>query len=113
MNVQTIHRKRKLPIHFNRTRHFATLLLFRLSILRLLRECKDLRDADKQIPIEAAVYHDHRAVNSHKAYLDIDLGHFFPEKLADDFDSITATGSDGGLPLFGTNILKSKLVKIC
>jgi CubicO group peptidase (beta-lactamase class C family) len=77
----------------------AALLLAILHATIILYGCKNLFAAEKEIPIEGAVYHVHRSDGSHKTYLDIFIDRRFSGKLPDDIDSITVTGPNGDLSI--------------
>ena len=82
-----------------RTANLAVLILAFLQATIILYGGKNLYAAEKEIPIEGAVYHVHRSDGSHKTYLDIVVGRSFSGQLPDGIDSITVSGPNGDLPL--------------
>ena len=77
----------------------AALILAILHATIILYGGQNLFAAEKEIPIEGAVYHVHRSDGSHKTYLDIVVGRSFSGRLPDDIDSITVSGPNGDLPI--------------
>jgi len=75
------------------------LILVVLFTANIFSGCEHRNAAASEIPIDGAIYSDHRPDGSYKTYIDIGIGRQFSGRLPDDIDSITVTGPQSNLSI--------------